>query len=85
MCSHQQLLTRRAPSALGLAELDKTADASPFILAATTSSGLPVYFNIVYGPAVLNNNTVTLLGAGGDGERIATWKLNFQCGDDGAA
>jgi hypothetical protein len=37
----------------------------PFALAATTSSGLPVYFDVISGPAVLGtNNVLTLLGAG---------------------
>jgi len=36
----------------------------PFALAATTSSGLPVYFNILSGPAISSNNVVTLLGGG---------------------
>jgi pimeloyl-ACP methyl ester carboxylesterase len=37
----------------------------PFTLIATTSSGLPVFFEILSGPAVLDtNNVVTLLGAG---------------------
>ena len=43
----------------------KSAGDAPFALTATTSSGLPVYFNIVSGPAVLDtNNVVTLLGGG---------------------
>jgi hypothetical protein len=37
----------------------------PFALAATASSGLPVYFNVLSGPAALNSsNYITLLGAG---------------------
>jgi uncharacterized repeat protein (TIGR02543 family) len=37
----------------------------PFALTATTSSGLPVYFNVLSGPAALNSsNYITLLGAG---------------------
>jgi hypothetical protein len=37
----------------------------PFALSATTSSGLPVYFDVISGPAVLDtNNILTLLGAG---------------------
>ncbi len=43
---------------------DQLADASPFALTATANSGLPVYFNILYGPAVYSNNLVTLLGEG---------------------
>lgn len=37
----------------------------PFALSATTSSGLPVYFSVLSGPAALNSsNYITLLGAG---------------------
>jgi uncharacterized repeat protein (TIGR02543 family) len=37
----------------------------PFALTATASSGLPVYFNVLSGPATLNSsNYVTLLGSG---------------------
>jgi uncharacterized repeat protein (TIGR02543 family) len=42
----------------------QSADASPFSLTATASSGLPVYFSILSGPALLNSNVVTVLGAG---------------------
>jgi hypothetical protein len=41
-----------------------SAGDAPFALAATTSSGLPVYFNILSGPAINSNNIVTLLGGG---------------------
>ena len=38
---------------------------APFALTATTSSGLPVYFSVLSGPAGINSsNYVTLLGAG---------------------
>jgi len=44
---------------------DKIAGDAPFTLTATTSSGLPVYFNILSGPATIDaNNNVTLLGGG---------------------
>ena len=43
----------------------KSASDTPFALSATSSSGLPVYFNILSGPGVLDtNNEVTLFGAG---------------------
>ncbi|GAB3998233.1 hypothetical protein GCM10028807_45350 [Spirosoma daeguense] len=41
----------------------KVGDA-PFSLTATATSGLPVSFSIVSGPATLNGNTLTLTGAG---------------------
>lgn len=42
-----------------------SASDPPFALTATTSSGLPVHFDILSGPAVLDtNDVVTLLGAG---------------------
>ena len=45
---------------------DKLAGDPPpsFALSATASSGLPVYFDIMSGPAVLDTNVVTLLGGG---------------------
>jgi hypothetical protein len=44
---------------------DKSAGDPPFALSGTASSGLPVYFGVVSGPAVLDtNNVVTLLGGG---------------------
>jgi hypothetical protein len=43
---------------------DKSAGDPPFALIATASSGLPVYFDLVSGPAVLDTNAVTLLGGG---------------------
>ena len=43
---------------------DKSAGDAPFALTATTSSGLPVYFSILSGPAIINTNTLTLVGSG---------------------
>ena len=43
---------------------DKSAGDPPFVLGATASSGLPVYFDLVSGPALVDANVVTLLGAG---------------------
>jgi hypothetical protein len=56
----------RADQSIGFAPVpDKSAGDAPFTLTATASSGLPVYFNILSGPAVVDtNNTLTLLGAG---------------------
>jgi hypothetical protein len=42
----------------------KSASDAPFALSATSSSGLPVYFDMLSGPAMLSNNVVTLLAAG---------------------
>jgi hypothetical protein len=39
--------------------------AAPFALSATTSSGLPVSFSIVSGPATVSGNTITLAGTTG--------------------
>ena len=56
----------RANQAITFAPLpDKSAGDAPFALTATTSSGLPVYFDVLSGPAILDaSNNVTLLGAG---------------------
>jgi len=43
---------------------EHSASDAPFTITATASSGLPVYFNIISGPAVSSNNVVTLLGGG---------------------
>jgi hypothetical protein len=43
----------------------KSPTDAPFALTATTSSGLPIYFSVLSGPAGINSsNYVTLLGAG---------------------
>ena len=43
---------------------DKTFNDAPFTLTATASSGLPVSYSIVSGPATVSGNTVTLTGVG---------------------
>ncbi len=44
---------------------DKNTTSPPFTLAATASSGLPVSYEIVSGPATVSGNTVTLTGTSG--------------------
>ena len=44
---------------------NKLATDAPFILAATSSSGLPVSFSVVSGPASISGNTLTLSGVPG--------------------
>lgn len=43
---------------------NKTFGDAPFTLSATATSGLPVSFNIVSGPATLSGNTLTITGVG---------------------
>jgi len=43
---------------------DKTFGDAPFGVSATTSSGLPVAFNIVSGPATIDGSLITITGAG---------------------
>jgi hypothetical protein len=43
---------------------DKTYGDAPFAVSATASSGLPVSFSIVSGPATVAGSTVTITGAG---------------------
>ena len=43
---------------------DRTSGEAPFALAATASSGLPVAFTLLAGPATLAGNIVTLTGTG---------------------
>jgi parallel beta-helix repeat protein len=42
----------------------KTFGTAPFTLSATASSGLPVVFRVVSGPATVSGNTVTVTGVG---------------------
>ena len=44
---------------------NKSADDLPFTVEATASSGLPVIFSIISGPAAVNGNTITLSGTPG--------------------
>jgi len=44
---------------------DRTLSDSPFELTGSASSGLPLVFSLVSGPATLSGNTVTLTGGGG--------------------
>lgn len=53
---------------------NKIFNAPPFTISATASSGLPVSFQVVSGPATINGNLVTLTG--GDG--IVTIKASQQ-------
>ncbi len=43
---------------------DNTYGVAPFDVSATASSGLPVTFSIVSGPATIASNTITITGAG---------------------
>ncbi len=51
---------------------NKLNDAPPFQVEATATSGLPVSFAILSGPATIAGNTITLTGAGGQVEVEAT-------------
>ena len=44
---------------------NKTTASPPFTISATATSGLPVSFQIVSGPATISGNTITLTGATG--------------------
>ena len=64
----------------------KTYGDEPFSLQATASSGLPVRFEVISGPATINGNTVTLLEPGvvnisalqdGDTNYLAAPTLNY--------
>ncbi len=55
----------RANQSIAFAPISNhSAGDAPFALTATTSSGLPVYFNVISGPATTSSNMVTLLGGG---------------------
>ena len=55
---------------------DKTIGDAPFDVSATASSGLPVSFSIVSGPATILGNTITITGTG-----LVTVRAN-QSGND---
>jgi hypothetical protein len=50
---------------------DKTYGDAPFNLSATASSGLPVSFQILSGPATVSGTTVTITGAGSGAVRAS--------------
>lgn len=45
--------------------VDRLSNEAPFTVSATATSGLPVSFSVVSGPAILNGNVLTLTGATG--------------------
>ena len=56
---------QKAPQTLSLPAIaDKIFGDAPFALQATSSSGLPVAFSILSGPATLNGSIVSLTGGG---------------------
>lgn len=59
------LIVAKADQAIDFAALGpKLTTDAPFALSATASSGLPVAFAVVSGPATLSGSTLTLTGAG---------------------
>jgi len=61
------LTIAKASQTITFAELSGRDTASaPFVLGATASSGLPVTYTVVGGPALLSGSTVTLTGVPGD-------------------
>ena len=60
------LTIAKAAQTISFAALaDKPANSAPFTLSATASSGLPVAFAVVSGPATVNGATLTLAGTPG--------------------
>ena len=57
---------------------DKSVSAAPFTISATASSGLPVSFSIVSGPASIVGNTITLDGVVGTVTVMASQAGNTQ-------
>ena len=57
---------------------DKFTTDPPFAISATASSGLPVSFQVISGPATLSGNTVTLTGVAGNVTIRATQSGNAQ-------
>lgn len=60
------LVVNKAAQAIAFDPLPtQTANAAPFSLHATATTGLPVTFTIASGPAVISDNTLTLTGEAG--------------------
>jgi|GEM_PF-1596543 len=60
-----QLIVNKANQTINFGLIsDKVFTNLPFTLTATASSGLPMSFQVLSGPAILSGNTVTLTGAG---------------------
>jgi len=63
--AEQEFVVNKAAQTIAFGTLDpKTFGDSPFGIVATASSGLPVNFSLVSGPASIAGNTVTITGAG---------------------
>ncbi len=59
-----EVVTKEAQT-ISFSKIDqKTFGDKPFSLTATTTSGLPIIYQIVSGPAIINGNTLTLTGTG---------------------
>lgn len=65
---HPGILTiGKLDQAISFSEIDdQTTQSAPFTVTATVSTGLPVTFSIVSGPATISGNTVTLTGDPGE-------------------
>src|SRR5690606_6432474 len=57
---------------------NKTTTSPPFTISATATSGLPVSFTVMSGPATVSGNTVTLAGTTGSVTIRATQTGNAQ-------
>ncbi|MEI7776277.1 MAG: immunoglobulin domain-containing protein, partial [Verrucomicrobiota bacterium] len=61
----QSLQVLKAPQSIDFAPLDsKTYLDAPFTLSATSSSSLPVAFQVLSGSATISNGTLSIIGAG---------------------
>ncbi|MCX8512925.1 MAG: hypothetical protein ORN83_14340, partial [Chthoniobacteraceae bacterium] len=61
----QSLQVAKAPQSIDFAPLgSKTYLDAPFTLSATSSSSLPVDFEVLSGPATISNGSLSLIGAG---------------------
>jgi hypothetical protein len=65
-CIKKLFYTTKAAQTISFGSLaNKTISDAPFALTATASSGLPVSYRVVTGPATVSGNTVTLTGSNG--------------------
>jgi uncharacterized delta-60 repeat protein len=62
----QTIEVSKAPQTLTFAPMiDRPTGSAPFLLSGSTSSGLPVHFQLLGGPATISGNLITLTGVTG--------------------
>ena len=80
----QTIVISKAPQTLTFAPMiDRPTGSAPFLLSGSASSGLPVHFQLLGGPAAISGNLLTLTGATGTVSIRATQSGDANFGDAG--